>query len=307
MNIYANLSIVIPAYNEQEGIGLTLQAILRDLPGAEIIVVDDCSRDATAEAVQAYKSVRLVRHSFNKGQGSSLKTGMGVATKPFVAWFDADNEHRTVDLIELYNTIIAKNLVAVIGQRVTASASILRGSGKWVIRVMGRGLKIKAGSDINCGLRIFRTSIIRRYLGLIPNRFSSSMMTTLIMLERAYPIEFYPIRTNPRIGHSTVRLKDGFEAILWLLRAVMLFAPIRIFLPAGVILILLSVIYSVVIIIIVDKGLPTASVLLAIAGLLSIMLGLIADQISQLRIDQLPAEEEMVETTDLIVDVAHGG
>ncbi len=123
--------------------------------------------------------------------------------------------------------------MAVIGQRATASTSVVRAVGKAMIRTIGRGLKIRAGSDLNCGLRVFRGDIILRYLPMVPDRFSASLMTTLIMLERRYPVEFVPVATSPRIGTSTVGLKDGFEVILMLLRAIMIFAPIRVFFPFG--------------------------------------------------------------------------
>lgn len=285
---YDQLSIVIPAFNEAAGIETTLIQVMKEVPGAEIIVVDDCSRDETGSVVQRHPQVRLIKHSFNQGQGAALKTGMIHATRKYVAWFDADNEHRTDDLKELYKAATENSLVAVIGQRTNASATLVRGMGKWLIRLLGRGLKINAGADLNCGLRIFRRDIILRYTNLIPDRFSASMMTTLIMLERKYPLAFVPVQTNQRIGHSTVRLKDGFEAILWLLRAVMLFAPIRIFLPLGLLLFLFGSVYSVTILYLYNNGLPAAGILLILSGILSVMLGLIADQISQMRLNQLP-------------------
>ncbi len=284
----SDLSIVVPAYNEEAAIGHTLEDILRVFPVAEVIVVDDCSTDRTAEVVLAYARVKLVRHRFNRGQGGAIKTGMRAATGCFVAWFDADNEHRTSDLERLYERIRTEHLVAVIGQRVTPSADLLRGGGKWLIRLVGRGLQVNAGSDLNCGLRVFRRDVIMHYRSLIPDRFSASLITTLILIERRYPVAFEPVQTNPRIGKSTVKLRDGFAAMIWLLRAIMLFAPIRIFLPFGLVMFVVGGAYSVALLLFTGRGVPVGGMLLIITGLLSIMLGLIADQISQLRLSQLP-------------------
>lgn len=287
---YSQLSIVLPAYNEEAGIGPTLDNVKAAFPGAEVIVVNDCSRDNTSQVVEtSYPWVRLVQHPFNRGQGAALKTGMQAATRLYVAWFDADNEHRTEDLAKLYARITDDRLVAVIGQRTSASANYVRASGKALIRLIGRGLQIKVGADLNCGLRVFRREIILRYLPLIPDRFSASMLTTLIMLERSYPIGFEPVTTNPRIGTSTVRLKDGFEAIMQLLRAVMLFSPMRLFLPMGLAFLLLGGLYSVIVMFLRHNGIPVAGGLMILTGMLCIMLGLIADQISQLRLTQIPA------------------
>ena len=281
------LSIVIPAHNEEAAIAVVLDALLRDCRGAEVIVVDDASSDGTAVQVKRFPNVRLVRLRYNRGQGHALKAGMRLATRPYVAWFDGDNEHRTDDLVRLVERIKAADLVAVIGQRATASTSVVRAVGKAMIRTIGRGLKIHAGSDLNCGLRVFRRDIILRYLPMVPDRFSASLMTTLIMLERRYPIEFVPVATSPRIGTSTVGLKDGFEAILMLLRAIMIFAPIRVFFPFGLWVAAIGMVYGFVIFFIRHDGFPVGAMLLVMVGLLSMMLGLIADQISQMQLSRL--------------------
>lgn len=282
-----DLSIVIPAFNEEHGIGVTLAGVIESFPGAEVIVVDDCSQDRTAEIVRGYPGVSLVRHAFNRGQGGALKTGMRKASRRWVAWFDADNEHRTEDLTRLYARALQGDVVAVIGQRTNASASLIRGLGKWLIRLIGRSMNVNAGRDANCGLRLFRRDIVLAYAPLIPDRFSASLVTTLIMLERRYPIAFEPVETNPRIGTSTVRLRDGFDAILALIRAVLLFAPLRIFLPFGLWLVALGLTYSVYIALHAGLGVPVGGILVFLSGVLAIMLGLVADQISQMRLSQL--------------------
>jgi glycosyltransferase involved in cell wall biosynthesis len=286
----SDLSIVIPAYNEEAGIGPTLDEVMAAFPAAEIVVVDDASTDCTAAIVAAYPGVTLVRHRFNRGQGSALETGMLAATRDYVAWFDADHEHRPEDLRRLYERIRTEKLAAVIGQRVTPSVDRLRGSGKWLIRLLGRALDVNLGADLNCGLRVFRRDVILRYHTLIPDRFSASLLSTLILVEQRYPVAFESVQTNPRRGQSTVRLGDGFEALLWLLRAITLFAPARIFLRLGLLLVGVGGAYSALLALFAGRGIPAAGVVTIIAGLLAIMLGLIADQISQLRLSQLPPE-----------------
>ena len=76
---YSNLSIVIPAYNEEEGILATLETLRGAFPAAEVIVVDDGSQDRTAERVAGFAGVRLLLHRFNRGYGGALKTGMRAA------------------------------------------------------------------------------------------------------------------------------------------------------------------------------------------------------------------------------------
>lgn len=293
VHAFERLSIVVPAFNEAQAVGPTLAELVAATPGAEIILIDDHSSDATSTVARSVPGVMVRRHDFNRGQGASLKTGMRLATRDYVAWFDSDGEHRVEDLCRMYSRILDEDLVAVIGQRVNGSASATRAFGKWVIRLIGQSLKIKAGSDLNCGLRIFRRDAFARYAELIPDRFSSSMVSTLVLLERRYPIAFETIVTNPRIGHSTVQLKDGFEAILQLLRAVLLFSPMRFFLPLGGAAFALGVVYSLLMAASTGLGVPVAGLLLVVSGLLTIFFGLIADQISQLRLNQLNAAPPM--------------
>jgi glycosyltransferase involved in cell wall biosynthesis len=283
---FSNLSIVIPAFNEEKGVGVTLDGLLERFVGAEIIVVDDCSGDGTSAEVLKRSGIRLLRHSYNRGQGASLKTGMRVATRTWVAWFDADNELRSEDLLRLVERARKEDVLAVIGQRTSQSATITRGVGKALIRALGRSLNMDAGKDANCGLRLFRRDAILAYLPLIPDRFSASLVTTLIFLERRYPIAFESVSTNPRLGTSTVRMKDGLEAILVLIRASLLFAPLRVFLPLGLWTIGIGLAYSLIIAFWFGSGLPVGGSLLSLIGLLTVMLGLIADQISQMRLSQ---------------------
>lgn len=286
------LSIIIPAYNEEGGIGGTLENLKKTLPKAEIIVIDDGSSDKTAEMVLKHKGVRLLQHTINRGYGAGLKTGMRNASREYVAWFDADNEHREEDLCNIVEQLHTQNLVAVIGERPNRGPSLTRNLGKLVITQLGRTLSVNIGDDLNCGLRVFRKDVIMRYLSLLPNGFSASMTSMVIMLERGYPMKFEPIQTNPRIGESKVKLVDGFRTIMLLLRIIMLFAPLRIFLGIGVILIALGSVYSLLVALFVGEGIPIFGALVIIVGFLTSMMGLLADQISQLRLSMIEDSTE---------------
>ncbi len=281
------LSIVIPAHNEVEAIPSTLASIREAIPECEVIVVDDGSTDGTAEAVARFDGVRLVRHPFNRGYGASLKSGMERAEREFIAWFDADGEHRVEDVMEMARRLDEERLVAVIGQRKNPGRSVVRATGKFGIRLLARSLGVRAGADFNCGLRVFRSAVILSYRSLLPDGFSASMTSTMIMLARRYPIAFQPVTVKPRVGASKVALLDGFASLMLVLRMMMLFAPLRIFLGMGSILLLLGTAYGLTTAVILGLGLPTAALLLMNAGMMLCMLGLIADQISQIRLREM--------------------
>jgi glycosyltransferase involved in cell wall biosynthesis len=273
------LSIVIPAYNEEDGIGHVIKKLRAEFPSAQIIVVDDGSSDDTANRAGVLDA-EVLQHPFNQGYGASLKTGMRAARREFVAWFDADNEHRPEDLAAMYTRIRERRLVAVIGQR-NRSVSLVRAVGKGFIRATTRLFDVKVGNDLNCGLRIFRREVIIKYLSLLPERYSASLTTTMLLAERQYPFETFPIEVEQRIGQSKVRLRDGWNALRKVFRLVLLFAPLRIFFRIGALLIVVGTIYGVYKTVSEGLGFPVAGMLVVVVGIILCMLGLVADQISQ--------------------------
>ncbi len=283
------LSIVIPAYNEEEGIVETLKQLISSFPDSEIIVVDDGSTDSTVEYVSNFETVNLIKHEFNRGYGSAIKTGMQSATRDYIAWFDADNEHNAENLKNMVEILESKKLVAVLGQR-DRSINKIRGFGKFIIRLLAWSLDVKTGVDLNCGLRVFRREIILRYLYLLPDKYSASMTSTIIMIERKYPFIFHPITINQRLGESKVALSDGFEALILVLRAITLFSPIRVFLRLSILLLSVGIVYGLIKALITGLGFSVLSAILIMAGLIIGVLGLIADQISQMRLTNLDIE-----------------
>ena len=281
-NDYHNLSIIIPAYNEEDGIIATLENVQESFPAAEIIVVDDGSQDQTVERVSGFAAVKLLTHRFNRGYGGALKTGMKHSTRELIAWFDADNEHRSDFLKAMVDRIEEEKLAAVLGQR-PKSVSVVRGVGKYFIRVLARLLNVKSGTDLNCGLRVFRREIIVPYIPILPDSYSASLTSTIILIEQRYPFAFHPIETNQRIGTSKVALADGFNTLLLVLRVITLFAPMRIFLKVGLNLLLIGAVYSIYTALAKGAGIPVLGAFLMLFGLLVAILGLVADQISQLR------------------------
>ena len=292
-NWQSHLTIVIPAYNEDQGISSTLINVKKSLPNANIIVVDDASTDNTAAEALKIPNIRVISHSYNYGYGGALKTGMVYADTEFVAWFDADGEHRIEDLIEMVDTIYKDGCVAVIGQRTTGSASRIRAVGKWAIRMLAKSLDVRAGSDLNCGLRVYKRDVICRYLSVMPDGYSASLTSLMIMLEQGYPISFHPVKTESRIGNSKVKLMDGFSTMALVLRIIMLFAPLRIFFRGGIIALLISLLYSLSIAYTSGGGIPVAGALGILAGGMLLVVGLIADQISQLRLLQLVSNQTL--------------
>ena len=292
------LSIVIPAFNEQGAVADTLRQLRIAFPEAEIILVDDCSTDATLAEGSCVPDIKIVRHHFNRGYGAALKTGMMQAKGEMFAWFDADGEHRPEDLKAMVDLFRRESVAAVIGRRPSTGQPKVRLLGKLLLRAWARTLGQRVDRDLNCGLRVLHAEAIGPYIPMLPDRFSASTTSTLIMLAKNFPVRFYDISTDPRIGESKVRVRHGFQTLLNILRATLIFAPLRLYGAVGVALSVVGMGYGFAMAFAAGKGFPTFGLVLLTAGLMLLALGLIADQISHWRLSTMEARTDQAKTRE---------
>ena len=230
-----SFAVIIPVFNEEKAIGATLDELVAHglTARAEVIVVDDGSTDNTAAIVGKYP-VTLVRHPVNKGYGAALKTGVRHAQADKIITMDSDGQHRVEDLPALFEAV--KHFPLAIGERSAASHQVAnRTLGKRIIRWVGEYLVEQKLPDFNSGLRGFDRRVMKSLLHLMPNGFSFSTTSTLAFLKQGYPIATVPITARPRVGRpSSVRFfRDGIKTMMLLTRIIMLFNPLKIFLPAS--------------------------------------------------------------------------
>jgi glycosyltransferase involved in cell wall biosynthesis len=285
----AKLSVIVPAYNEESGIGAVLEDLLSVIPQAEIIVVDDGSSDETASRAMSYENVSVIHHSFNRGYGAAIKTGAKASTRLYIAWFDADSQHRAEDLAAMAQRLDQERLAAVIGQRENPTRTVLRTVGKGMMRMLAWALKAGSAKDLNCGLRVFKREVLMTYLEVLPDGFSASTTSTMILFSNNLPTGLHRVTLSSRIGTSKVVFADGIAALTLIVRIVMLVAPLRIFMRTGIGFILLGLIYGLAVALLEGVGFPVAGLGVVIFGLMLCFLGLIADQISQLRLALISA------------------
>jgi glycosyltransferase involved in cell wall biosynthesis len=283
----SKLSIIIPTYNEEQGIATILEDLCGDheLMNAEIIVIDDGSTDQTCDNVLKFPNVRLLKHRKNQGYGASISTGIKASTRSHVIWCDSDGQHRAVDVSQVAHTLILDDLDYCIGARDKSSyQSTDRRLGRYALKL---AVNIAAGQpvkDFNSGLRGFKRDVIRRYLHLLPKRFGASTTTTLIMIERGYLGKDVPIHVNPRIGKSTVNpILDGGRTLLLVLRIFLLFKPLLFFGIIGLGFIIFGSVYGFTRAFLSRQGFPVFAALVVIFGMQSLFFGLLADQVSALR------------------------
>lgn len=283
------ITIVIPAHNEESSIQRVLSSLLSGLPDAvsEVIVVDDGSTDRTGElATQA--GVRVLRQPTNRGYGASLKAGIRAAKTEYVLTMDADGQHRVEDVQGICQAVrdSGDRVDCVIGHRTQLLHSPLwRMPGKWFLTIQARILTGKRIGDLNSGLRVMRRDVILRYVHLCPSGFSFSTTSTFALASRGYRLQFVPIVVERRSGKSTVSVKTGFQVILLVLRLACLFNPLRLFLPLSLLFIVGGALWTVPYLL-EDQGVTVASMLAIVTGVILFALGLICDQVAQLRLER---------------------
>jgi glycosyltransferase involved in cell wall biosynthesis len=287
----SQLTVLIPAFNEEEGIGKTLELLTAEpaLENASIIVIDDGSSDRTGEVAAEYPRVRVLRHKNNQGYGAGIKTGTRFATTEWVAWFDADGQHRVEDLVTMFEKAASDGYDAVIGERQQGSNVVAtRVPGKAVLRMAARFVVKEKISDINCGLRVFRRDLLAAYLPLLPDGFSASTTSLLVFIKRNRHWVFHPITTEQRVGTSSVRqVRDGFRTLHLMLRILVLFSAFKFFSLVSAICFTVGAAYGISWAIYTGKGIPVLAALVMIVGVLVFTMGIVSDQISDLRLDLL--------------------
>ncbi|MDD2365622.1 MAG: glycosyltransferase family 2 protein [Desulfuromonadaceae bacterium] len=208
-----DLSIIIPAYNEQENIRLAVDQVLSGLPAGlqqfEIIIVNDGSTDATSEIISEltseHSSVRSIIQNGNKGKGAALSSGFSAARHEWILFIDADLQIEFSVLEEFVPYM--KTFDIIIGFRTTRDDSLYRRFASRVYSLLIRlllGLKL---ADINCPFKLFR----RKLLDGIDLRSSGFFIDTELMyhfLQRKYPVKEVGVVSFDRTrGNSSVRLR----------------------------------------------------------------------------------------------------
>ncbi len=281
------LSIIIPAYNEAGSIAGVVQGLLRVLGRQErryeILVVDDGSADGTASQVrQLDPRVRVVEHPYNLGNGAAVKTGIRQACGQVLIFMDADGQHDPEDLPRFIEGCQRYDMV--VGARGRQSQA---GWHRWLANALYNQLASyvtgRQVGDLTCGYRALRQEVARRYLGLLPNGFSYPATITLSLMRAGFSVSYIPISAPRRHGKSKIRLlADGAKFLLVIMKICMLFSPLRIFLPVSLYLFLMGVGYYGYTFW-TEHRFTNMSMLLFTTSVMVFMMGLIAEQIAQMR------------------------
>ena len=253
----------------------------------EIIIVNDGSRDRSVERIDEFLTnhkvnIKIINHHSNKGYGASIMDGVIAANSNNIITIDADGTYPTKPIPKIVSYL--DRFVLISGSRTGKKVKIplIRIPGKFIHTFLISLIAGRYIPDMNSGLRAFRKDHFLRFLPLYPDGFSISTTFLLCSVVNGFPVKFVPINYFARIGRSKIKIfRDGFNFLLLILRAIMYFNPLRIFVPISIFTFFVGF-FFLVYRLIIASDVPEISVLLIIVSILLVFFGLTADMVSKL-------------------------
>ncbi len=261
------LSVIIPAFNEEDGIAEIAERVLSvkdDLQEAgvadlELLVVDDGSGDGTAEVASQIAGVRLIRHGKNRGYGAALKTGFSNATGELIGFLDADGTYPPEYFPQLCRKAMDGGEL-VIGSRMSGTDSkmpLTRRVGNYFFATLLTLIGWQKVSDSASGMRVFRRNILERIYPLPDGLNLTPVMSTRAVHEGIQMVEV-PIPYDERVGSSKLNIfRDGslfLQSIIW---TVLTYNPVRVLGIIGLIGIFFALSVAIALVVARMRGITT--------------------------------------------------
>ena len=189
----------------------------------------------------------------------------------------------------MFGHILEKDADMVIGNRgLQGNANAYRAMGKRLIRLFTHLLMPLPIQDLNSGFKLYRTDLAKKYQRVCPNSMSFSDVITLVFINQGNLVLEHPITVNLRqAGKSTINTYTAFETVLEIMNIILMFNPLRIFLPVSAFFILSGLVWGTFIYVINTRGVSVGAMLAIITGLIFFVLGLLANQVSAMRMEAL--------------------
>jgi glycosyltransferase involved in cell wall biosynthesis len=283
------LTIVIPAYNEAGSIPALIPALIQVCRNEhwKIIMVNDGSVDNSKQLLDGFGDrdvLTVIHHKVNKGYGGAIKTGIAACDTEFCVTFDADGQHQTDDVKNMLALMLKRDADLIVGNRAGSNASgAFRETGKWIIRKLAKFLMPLHIHDINSGLKLYRTDLAQKYIAMCPNTMAYSDIITLIFISQRNLVLEEPIHVAKRMaGKSTIGVKTAFETVIEIINILMMFNPLKIFIPLSIIFTLLSTAWELPFLL-RGNGLSVGALFGYIVAIIIFLLGLIAEQLGSIR------------------------
>lgn len=242
----SQLSIVVPAFNEEQGLAAVLTRIVAagedirrthpEIGTIEVIVVDDGSTDTTAQVAAAIPSVKLIRHAVNRGYGAALKTGFASAGGDYLAFLDADATNPPEALRDLVRVLIEQRADVVVGARISdpdGGMPKVRALGNWLFARLLSWVMETRVTDCASGIRVFRRAVLPDVLEL-PDGFNFIVAMSTVTMQKGLRVVEVPTPYFSRVGHSKLRvLADGLAFLGSIVGVAISYNPLKFIGPLG--------------------------------------------------------------------------
>ena len=281
------LTIIIPVYNEAENITPVIEGVKRIMGSdIELLLIDDGSTDSTVEIAHAC-GTKVISHPYNMGNGAAIKTGLRMAKGEVIITMDGDGQHDPADIPKLLEHIDRYDMA--VGARGWEGA-VHRNIANRIYNMLASyvtGMRVK---DLTSGFRAIRNDVAKRYVYLLPNGFSYPTTITMALIKSGHSVKYVPIKAKKRTGKSNIRpFRDGMKFLSIIAKIATLFSPFKIFLPVSGLFFMGGLAYYWYAYL-TGTRFPNLPVFIIISGVIIFMMGLVAEQIAQMRLDRTEAE-----------------
>lgn len=281
-----DVSIILPVYNEAGHVVEEIARIQKSMDASdydyEIIVIDDASTDGSGDLLRGIDGIRLVQYTSNGGSGTSRRIGTRMAIGRIVVWTDVDMSYPNDEIPRLVAALGTSDQV--VGARTSeeGTTKALRVPAKWSIRKLAQYLTSTAIPDLNSGFRAFRRDVADQFLHLLPSGFSCTTTMTMTFLNAGYSVTYIEIDYAERAGSSKFHwYSDTRRYLLQVVRLVMMYNPLRVFMPLAAVLLAVGAV-KLVYDLITKNFRPAANTLLIFSVAMAVLLvAVLADLIVQ--------------------------
>ncbi len=286
------VSVIIPAYNEAQTIGDLVSRTKALYPDFEIIVIDDGSTDDTG-AVAKNSGAAVYSHPYNIGNGAAVKSGIRIASGKILVFMDGDSQHNPDDIAKLLKYLPEFDMV--VGARSKGNhASLGRTFGNTAYNWLASYVAKFRVEDLTSGFRAVKADIAHNLLYLLPNTYSYPTTLTLSVLRNGRPVKYVPVKAKMRrSGKSGISMfKDGVRFFMIIIKICTLYSPFRIFLPVSFITFLTGWFYYLYTFCMGGRF-TNMSALLFTTSIVIFMMGLVSEQICQMRFDRSEGDKSI--------------
>ncbi len=297
------LTIVIPAYNEEKAIAAIIERCLAErerivagtpIEAVEVLVVNDGSRDRTAEIAAGYDDVHLISYEKNRGYGAALKRGFDEGRGSLVSFLDADGTCDPRFFIPLVNRLIEENADVALGSRLGPESEMprIRRLGNRIYTVLINALTSAAITDSASGMRVIRKASLGKLYPLPDGLHFTPAMTARVVSSDELKLIEVPISYRERVGKSKLSVvRDGVRFLKVIMDIILSYRPLRFFfyVAALAMVLALGLLVEPAVFYFTQRQVPNwmiyrlmVVVVLMLTSLAIMTVGLVADQVAEL-------------------------